>query len=677
MVDRLVIILSALNQSGEPVSIASLAELAGVSSRTIYNDISRINDKLEEAGYAGVSIKRGEAVLSQQIGVDVARVVVGGESIYSNRTLRRKRIAELSLMLPDCFSVADIARHFDLSRNTILRDFEALVPTYGFYRLRLEGEHFRGYRIDGSEPDARRMLVQLIQDDPTFIDQETTPAERAFLERVRSVITTYTKELGVRLSDSSFEFLEAAFFAVRKRLDIGKGLNDGETSFDELPTKELDLVTANASDLSRLFCHQLDRCELVYIAEYLASASGIDQKDSLSENWIRFGFLVEQLIEDVGDRYPAAAFLDDEQLFSGLMNHLRPAYHRALMGIHIDNPLYDLAVGEYADLDRVVQDALEPVQHELGVEFIEQERAYFTLFFAASIERSRRLLHRPRVALVCGTGRATSEIIRARLASRFDVEIAGTFGSREIGSWLAQHEVDIVLTTVPIGLPDQNVLVVDSSFTQGDEERFGQALARLARNERRALRHSEASEPSEPSCVSDDVDVEAFTEGRQRAALSLNEVLPPQAVSLGFSACDKVDAVREAGRLLVENGFADLSYVDAMVENASSNGVYIVVAPGVAFPHAASERGARRVGFSVVTLKQPVAFGNSINDPVRLCIGLCMIDHQSHLKPLAELVSVLNDPSAVARIVEAQTVRDVMDVLLEPHKPASGSGRQV
>ena len=121
--------------------------------------------------------------------------------------------------------------------------------------------------------------------------------------------------------------------------------------------------------------------------------------------------------------------------------------------------------------------------------------------------------------------------------------------------------------------------------------------------------------------------------------------------------------MREAGRLLVEMDACSPEYVEAMVENVSSNGVYIVVAPGVAFPHAASSSGAKSVGFSIVTLKRPVAFGNSINDPVHLCIGLSMIDHQSHLKALAELVGVLNDPTAVARIMDAQTKHEILDVL--------------
>ena len=170
------------------------------------------------------------------------------------------------------------------------------------------------------------------------------------------------------------------------------------------------------------------------------------------------------------------------------MNHLRPAYHRASMGMSIDNPLYDLAVGEYASLHAAVCTALVTLQDSLGVVFSEQEQAYFTLFFAASIERNRLIPNRPRIALVCGTGRATSEIIRARISGRFDVEVVGTFGAREIPAWLEQHRVDLVLSLVPIELPGYDVLLIGSSFTKDDEEHLALALKPACRVDARPRR---------------------------------------------------------------------------------------------------------------------------------------------------------------------------------------------
>ena len=660
MVDRLSTILAALCQASEPVSISALAEQAGVSSRTIYSDISRLNERLSREGMACIEVKHGEASFPSSVGVNIAKVVFDGDSLYTDRLLRRKRIAEQTLMLPERFSVTDIAQHFNLSRNTIMRDFSALSSTYKLYSLSLEGEQFRGYRILGEELDARRMLIQLLQEDQLFIDQEAAEDDRAFLASACESISFFAQDLGVRLSDASARFLEFALFATWRRLSIGKHLTSNTSASGEMWTKEKDLVIRERNRLEKLLEHSLDDTELVYIAECLASASGLEPKAPLSEHWIQYGFLVQQLIEDVQDEYPLANYLEDSQLYSGLMNHLRPAYHRASMGMSIDNPLYDLAVGEYASLHAAVCTALVTLQDSLGVVFSEQEQAYFTLFFAASIERNRLIPNRPRIALVCGTGRATSEIIRARISGRFDVEVVGTFGAREIPAWLEQHRVDLVLSLVPIELPGYDVLLIGSSFTKDDEEHLALALNRLAESMRA---------PAVPATASRDASADGShggsgNQGRCKpASISLRKALPSHAISIAYDAHDKVDAVREAGRLLVEMDACSPEYVEAMVENVSSNGVYIVVAPGVAFPHAASSSGAKSVGFSIVTLKRPVAFGNSINDPVHLCIGLSMIDHQSHLKALAELVGVLNDPTAVARIMDAQTKHEILDVL--------------
>ena len=98
----------------------------------------------------------------------------------------------------------------------------------------------------------------------------------------------------------------------------------------------------------------------------------------------------------------------------------------------------------------------------------------------------------------------------------------------------------------------------------------------------------------------------------------LKEVLTKESIVANYHAQDRNDAVCESGRLLVRIGAADPAYVEAMVKNLEVNGTYIVIAPGIAMPHARPEAGAKRVGFSLVTLAQPIAFGHPTNDPVKL-----------------------------------------------------------
>lgn len=145
----------------------------------------------------------------------------------------------------------------------------------------------------------------------------------------------------------------------------------------------------------------------------------------------------------------------------------------------------------------------------------------------------------------------------------------------------------------------------------------------------------------------------------------LKEVLTKESIVANYHAQDRNDAVCESGRLLVRIGAADPAYVEAMVKNLEGNGTYIVIAPGIAMPHARPEAGAKRVGFSLVTLAQPIAFGHPTNDPVKLVLGLCAIDQEHHLAALAELVTLLSDEHRVQAITQASHAETIYQLISE------------
>lgn len=117
----------------------------------------------------------------------------------------------------------------------------------------------------------------------------------------------------------------------------------------------------------------------------------------------------------------------------------------------------------------------------------------------------------------------------------------------------------------------------------------------------------------------------------------LSDLMNPERISLGYKAADWEEAVREAGRLLVETGCARPQYVDAMVQTVRELGPYIVLSKGMALPHARPEAGAEKVAMSLVILDKPVNFGNKMNDPVKAVFGLCAVDNNTHIQALADL----------------------------------------
>lgn len=114
-------------------------------------------------------------------------------------------------------------------------------------------------------------------------------------------------------------------------------------------------------------------------------------------------------------------------------------------------------------------------------------------------------------------------------------------------------------------------------------------------------------------------------------------------IKANIKAKSPEEAIRTVGKMMETNGLVSASYTDAMVESFNEHGPYIVIAPGLAMPHARPEAGVLEMGACVAALKDPVIFGHADNDPVKLVIGLCAKDSESHIGLLQELMEVLAD----------------------------------
>lgn len=134
------------------------------------------------------------------------------------------------------------------------------------------------------------------------------------------------------------------------------------------------------------------------------------------------------------------------------------------------------------------------------------------------------------------------------------------------------------------------------------------------------------------------------------------------------------EVLQLTGELLEDAGLTEPRYTRAMAEVIDELGPYIVIAPGVALPHARPERGVRKAGLVLLTLAEPVAFGDSENDPVWLAIGLAGTDDRAHENALSEIALVLTVPEAMDAIRSANDADEILAAIqhcknLEPAMP--------
>ena len=143
----------------------------------------------------------------------------------------------------------------------------------------------------------------------------------------------------------------------------------------------------------------------------------------------------------------------------------------------------------------------------------------------------------------------------------------------------------------------------------------------------------------------------------------LEQYLTPQTVRAKVKVRDWKEAIRVAGKLLLDIGAIEPRYIDAMIELCKKYSAYIVVAPGIALAHARPEDGAKKIAFSLITLEEPICFGHPENDPVDIVIAFSAVDGSSHIRILSHLAKFLSESINIKKIRMAATDEDLLHAI--------------
>lgn len=143
----------------------------------------------------------------------------------------------------------------------------------------------------------------------------------------------------------------------------------------------------------------------------------------------------------------------------------------------------------------------------------------------------------------------------------------------------------------------------------------------------------------------------------------IEKLFNEKTVELNIEAKNWEEAIRFCGNLFVKNGNTEARYVDAMINTVKSMGQYIVIEKGIAMPHARPEDGVKKIGMGLVKLKKPIEFGNEEYDPVDILIFICAVDKTSHLKALAELVTLIEDNKFLSIVRNSSSKEDVINYI--------------
>lgn len=122
------------------------------------------------------------------------------------------------------------------------------------------------------------------------------------------------------------------------------------------------------------------------------------------------------------------------------------------------------------------------------------------------------------------------------------------------------------------------------------------------------------------------------------------------------------DGVEQAGKILVAKKKIEERYIEASIKNIEKFGGYIILADGVAMPHARPEDGAIETSVSLLVIKEGVVFFEN-QERVNLIFMLSSKDSSSHINILRKLSNLIDDDEMIKKISNSSNENEILNLL--------------
>lgn len=489
-------LLHFLISEEEYKTIGFYSQKMGVSDRTVHNDLEQVKGYLIEMGAplaktpgVGIKIKANQDIKLSLL----KRLDLKNEEVDPLSTKMRKlSILTQLLSSKKGTSLQKLSDEYMVSKTSIVKDLDKIEEWLSNYNLKLIRNR-EGTKVAGSEERIRKAIAGVIEG---YFNPRSTPPEEPLIKsrmdeatviglsnmfqpeeiaKVENIITEAENKLAYKISEPYYTNLITHILILISRIKSGNKLliNRKRDAFEEVNhTETYSVAEFISNSIATTFSIQIVESEIIYINQYLMS-SGVE-KEILNSNTDAFiGNLDESLkllVHDMLALSSKVTSIDldkDQELYLGLLMHVKPMINRLRCSITIKNPLLEDIKKQHSAAFGMTWLVCSVIENKLGLKVNEDEIGYITLHFQAAIERQ---IGAKKVIVVCPGGIGTSHLIANRLkryVPQIDViDVVSLSRIKTID--LNQNEIDIIISTVPLEIEEKPVIVISSLVNQTD-----------------------------------------------------------------------------------------------------------------------------------------------------------------------------------------------------------------
>lgn len=451
-------IMDILLRNNQPVSSSRLAEIVGVSQRTIKRYMKEMPNSFSGVSFTVQSDKNG-----YQLNIGQADRLKLLEQLPNTEGIREGIEEAANLFLYLVFkgeaTIDNMAERFFYSKNTIVKKIELLRQELSEYGVEIVRSN-KGLSLAGCESSIRKAILSFLElEDPEcqqLIDEYFE--EEDFTGQIYQLLID-------ELITADISFSQEQIYLILKNILIAlmriSYVNEEKYEEDVLIYKNYIVVMNLARKIQEKFDLQANQSDLFYLSVLFGSTMFTEEKER--EIRMSFFYALEKL-----DKQYNEVFLDNSRITSNLLKHVMISIQRVTFGIFLQNPLKDMIKKKYFLAYEYATFFSNEMAKILKITFSDEEISYFALHFQTYLEEMKEE-EVYRTIVVCENGVGTSSLVRMQLEARFtNLKI-----KKVIPRYLAEQqnydEVDFIISThhLTTDLPKE-VIYVNAVLTEQD-----------------------------------------------------------------------------------------------------------------------------------------------------------------------------------------------------------------
>lgn len=477
--DRMSKIIKELNNSKKSyINSIELADMLGVSSRTVKRDLKEISEILKDNGAEVEATNQGYRLI---INEDELFSIFINENISSSTEGSGKKSDKvngiLELLLSNLYINQDkIADELYISRSSINKVMMDVKNILSEYKITIQNKPHYGYILEGNEIDIRncmvRFLTQRKEDNSILISNRLVGFKEEDYYNLLDEIKNIFKDLKIRKNDIEINYITRyiviSIFRVKYNCEI---VLDDNINIS-LDNSVISASKTIANKIKERFKVEFTFEDILYIS-YIIGNNHIEIKE-LDDSGISVEQMVIHAIDKIKNEYDID-FFRDGTLLKGLINHLYTSYSRYCLNVTLDNPLINLIKSKYIEAYNYSILFSKVFKEEYGISMTEEDIGYIALHFAASLERYI-MNNSLKAIIVCSSGVGTAELLKTRITKKFqNIAIKGVYPAYILDS-LELSDIDLIISTVNLeGVNlEKEVINVSPLLTDEDEEKINE-----------------------------------------------------------------------------------------------------------------------------------------------------------------------------------------------------------